>query len=309
MFLSSDFVAFEMATLAQCQLNLGLESPLADAINQGKDTHIMLAVEMAGGLSYEEGMRLKKAGDPFMGNMRTSAKPVNFGLGGLMGPPKLVFTARKQDVRFCELSGRAENCSEVPRVVKYGRRAIPPTCTECLSLAADYKEMWYRVWQMQSYHAVTIASSEQGYIDSFGTGMIRAEESPNACSNHLFQNLAAQIMKRACYLIAREAYTDRSSVLFNNYRTTVPIHDEVFGECRESVLHECMLRQTALMREACLQFCPDVKIETEPAACRRWFKGAKTVFGKDGRLKPWWPSKEKWVFEADQELMALDAAT
>jgi hypothetical protein len=37
---------------------------------------------------------------------------------------------------------------------------------------------------------------------------------------------------------------------------------------------------------------PDVKVGTEYAIARRWYKGAKPVYGPDGRLVPFEP-KEK----------------
>lgn len=305
-FLSSDFVAYEMATLAQCCINLGFESEMGRAINAGKDLHILLAAEMAH-VTYDEALARKAAKDPHILNLRKAAKPVNFGMGGLMGPPKMVFTARKQDVRFCELAGVTKRCADAKRVVKYGSRPIPPTCSECLKLAAQFKELWYRVFpEMKPYHQHTIAESKRGRVTSFGTGMVRGCDSANACSNHLFQNLAAQVMKRACWLLAKESYTDRSSILFNNYRQSVPVHDEIFAEVREEVAHECAQRQMAIMRQACLEFVPDVKIEIEPALMRRWFKGAAPAYAKDGRLKPWWP--KDWAFEPDLQFKTQDEA-
>ena len=307
-YLTSDWVAFEMSTLAQCCINLGIESEMAKAINRDEDLHIKLAARVSQ-MSYAEAMALKASDDPAMANLRKAMKPVNFGLGGLLGPPRLVFTARKQDVRFCELAGVSPSCAQNPRVVTWYRRSIPPTCGECLQLAAMYKDLWYEVFpEMVEYHKRTVADADRGYVTSFGSGMIRGNELPTACSNHYFQNLAAQIAKRATYLLARESYTDTRSVLFENYRSEVLVHDEIFAEVREPFLHDCMKRQVEVMTTASAPYLTDVKVGIEPAACRRWFKGAKPVYTKVGLLKPWWPSLEKWTFEPDRELQTADLA-
>ncbi len=320
-YLSCDYAALELCTLAQCIINLGFESEMGKAINAGQDLHTRLGSSI-GGWSYEEGMAKKKAKDPQMLALRQTSKPVNFGCPGLMGPPKMVFTARKDGVYFCELADgwageKGRGCAQHPRVVTYGSKghayAIAPTCERCLALAKEYKEAWYATWpEMREYHKITIAAAkecERGIpVDSFGTGLLRMETSANAVSNHFFQNLAAQGAKHAAWLVAKEAYTDTRSVLYNNARMTVFVHDEWMGEVREPVAHECGYRIAEIMKQGMREFCPDVEIEIQPALCRRWFKGAEAVKDRQGRLRPWWPpdSKQKWDWGPDQALMQAD---
>jgi hypothetical protein len=318
---STDYAALELATLSQCCINLGFKSAMADAINAKKDLHVLMGATVLG-ISYDECRAGYKEKNPEIVNLRQTMKPVNYGLGGLMGPPKLVLTARKDGAYFCEGAGRTakgkepgDGCRTNPRRTDYGKgranRKIPPTCEICLELAAKYKELWYQTFpEMRDYHACTIEVAKLGDegqpLESFGTGMLRLERSPNAASNHYFQNLAAQGAKNAAWLIAKESYTDRRSVLFNNLRMEPFLHDETFAEVREAVAHECSWRQSALMVEGMKPFVPDVLIEAPPAVTRRWFKGAELALDRNGRLKPWWP--KGWSWPADQRQMALDVA-
>lgn len=319
---SVDYASLELATLAQCCINLGFKSALADAINAGQDCHVRMAARVLGS-TYGETLTRYKTKEPEIVDVRQSMKPVNYGLGGLMGPPKLVFTARKDGIYFCENAGISKRvdgvhgtgCHKQPRQTTWGSKGhayqIPPTCSECLQLAKQYKELWYEEFpEMVDYHACTVRAaemSEEGSpLESFGTGMLRHETSPNAASNHFFQNLAAQGAKHAAGLISRECYTDTRSVLYNNLRIVVFVHDETLCEIREAVAHECAIRQGQLMVEGMKQFVPDVRIEAEPALMRRWFKGADKALDRNGRLKPWWPRDWKWP--ADQKQMGIDLA-
>lgn len=329
---STDYASLELATVAQVCINLGLRSTMADAINAKQDLHVRMAKRVLS-LPYEECLARYKAKEQAIVDVRQSMKPVNYGLAGLMGPPKLVLTARKDGVYFCEGAGISKKgeCHKQPRVTQYGSgrnvRDIPPTCAVCLDLAKKYKDLWYEEFpEMEQYHEVTIELARRGEagepLESFGTGMLRLEKSANAASNHFFQSLAAQGAKHAAWLISKESYTDRRSVLFNNLRIAVFLHDECLTEVREAVAHEAAWRQSALMVEGMKVFVPDVRIEAEPALMRRWFKGADKAVGRDGRLKPWWPVDARcrpswpihvesctcWKWEPDRKLMERDLA-
>lgn len=332
-YLSGDYFGGELCTLAQACINLGIKQrTMADAINAGQDLHTRLASRFIG-IKYEEGMARRKAKDSEIIRLRQSAKPINFGKPGLMGPPKMVFTARKDGVYFCEGAGRSEKgeCFKNPRATTYGKgrsaRKIPPTCEVCLELAKLYSDLWYEEFpEMVDYHEITVAvakEAEDGIpLESFGTGMLRLETNPNAVSNHFFQNLLAQAAKHALCLIQKEAYTDRRSVLFNNCRIGVFVHDENLAEVREAVMDECGWRVCKMMVDGAQPFCPDVKFTVDPALQRRWFKGAELAKDKAGKLKPWWPVDPKcskwpahasedckcWKWAPDQTQMGMDLA-
>lgn len=94
-FAQADYSSLELVTLAQACIDLLGESKLAEAINDGKDVHTMMACTILGGIPYEEGVRLKKAKDPKFDDARQTAKVANFGFPGGLGAEKLVLFARK----------------------------------------------------------------------------------------------------------------------------------------------------------------------------------------------------------------------
>lgn len=307
---SVDYSMLELCTLAQVTFEWFGHSTMREAINAGQDLHLRLAARIAG-CTYDEAAARRKAGDKQIKNFRQSAKPINFGKPGLMGSAKVVATARKDGVRFCELAGVCEKCGEKGKVTEWRKRTISPTCVECLALADRYGEIWFNEYpEVREYHQRTIRiakDGEDGYpLTSTGNGMQRLETNPNAVSNHFFQNRAAQGAKHASWLLSKECYTDESSVLYNNCRIVVFVHDENICEVRETVAHECAERQSAVMVAGMREFVPDVKITADPALCRRWFKGAEKVLDRNGRLKPWWPKPEQWRWGPDQEQMRIE---
>jgi hypothetical protein len=288
---SVDYASLELCTLSDFCLQVFGYSRMADAINAKQDLHCRMAARVLG-LTYDQVMADIK--DKRIADTRQSMKPVNYGLGGKMGAPKLVLTARKDGIRFCELAGVSADCSKNERTTRWGQATISPTCVECLHLAAKYKNLWYEEWpEMHDYHALTdeiTAGCDAGDpLESIGEGMLRLETNPNAVANHFFQNPASQGAKHAGWLIAKEAHANRRSPLFNNFHTVVFVHDETLAEIREEVLHECAFRQAELMVQGMQRYVKRVQITAEPAAMRRWFKGTDKLFTKAGRLKPWWP--------------------
>lgn len=319
---SVDYGTLELCTLAQVNLWRQGFSRMAEAINADQDLHSRLGARI-GGVPYDEFVKRVKAKDPWATNLRQLAKPINFGLPGGMGAAKLVLTARKDDVRFCELSGVSTDCNSNEKITRWADRPIPPTCAACLDLAVKYKKLWLAEWEeMDAYlkWAGELADREE-VLTSFGNGMLRGGCNYNSTANHYFQNLAAQGAKHAGWVLAKETFTDRRSVLYNNARVVVFVHDENMSEIREGVAHECAFRKAEIMVAAMQQFVPDVKIKAVPALSRRWFKAMDASFDKSGRLKPWWPTDKAckwpehakadcgcWKYAPDQDLMAEDLA-
>lgn len=307
---STDYAMLEACTLAQVCYSWFGHSEMREAINAGQDLHLRLAARIKG-VTYDEAKALRKSGDKEIKNLRQSAKPINFGKPGLMGSAKVVFTARKDGVRFCELAGVQDTCGSSGKATEWNGRTISPTCIECLHLAKRYGEIWFQEYpEVREYHQRTIAMARAGErgvpLETHHTGMLRLVDSANAASNHQFQALGAAGAKHAAWLFSKECYTDPSSVLYNSARLVVFVHDELFTELREEVAHECALRQAEIMVSGMREFCPDVTIRAEPALARRWFKGAEAVYDKAGRLKPWWPKSSEWKWGPDQEQAQKD---
>jgi len=300
---SVDYGALELCTLSQVCINTGIHSEMAAAINAGQDLHLRLAARVAG-VTYEEALQNKAK----YKELRQVMKIPNFGFGGLMGPPKLVLSARKQGTRFCEKVGVSTRCQDNAKVDTHGGRSIAPVCCECLRLAVEYKRAWLDEWtEMREYHRRVIQMADSGgMLRSFGTGMLRKETGASAAANHFFQNLAAQGAKHGAYRLARESYTDRTSSLFGNYRQLVFVHDEIVAEIREEAVTECAERMASVMISSMREFVPDVAITAKPAIARRWFKGMEELRDDGGKLVPWWPAD--WAWGPDQAMMQADRA-
>lgn len=83
-FIDADYTTVEMATLAQaCIRQFGLDSKMADAINEGKDLHRVVAAHVTG-----------KPEDEVTDGERKKAKPINFGKPGGMGDHTLQHYAK-----------------------------------------------------------------------------------------------------------------------------------------------------------------------------------------------------------------------
>jgi DNA polymerase I-like protein with 3'-5' exonuclease and polymerase domains len=70
------------------------------------------------------------------------------------------------------------------------------------------------------------------------------------------------------------------------------LHDELILEVPEATAHEAVHRQSEVMILGMREVVPDVKVGTEFAIARRWYKGAAAVYGPDGRIQPWEPKKK-----------------
>jgi hypothetical protein len=71
------------------------------------------------------------------------------------------------------------------------------------------------------------------------------------------------------------------------------VYDEYILEHPEARAHEATLRQSEVMILGMREVVPDVKVGTEYAIARRWYKGAKAVYDADGRLVPFEPKEKK----------------
>ena len=76
------------------------------------------------------------------------------------------------------------------------------------------------------------------------------------------------------------------------HRAVMFVHDELIGEVREDVAHDCAVRVSQIMVDAMRIITPDVAVKAEPCLMRRWNKRAEPVFNNDGRLIPWEPKEQ-----------------
>lgn len=279
-YFQADYTGLELYTFSQCSLAMLGYSEMAKALNAGNDVHSMLAAKIMG-ISYEDAMKRKKAKEPEFGKRRDTSKIGNFGYLGGMGPPKFVFSARKQ----------------------YG--VIIPL-QEAKDIKHGMKETWIELVEYQARAGAAIKSGETKLIHPM-TDFVRETNKYTEWCNSPFQHLAACVATRALYLVTKHCYTEQPcaacegaangcewcrpchgpgiSPLYG-MRCANFVHDEIIGECCEEWGHEVAHELARLMKRGAEPYLPDVPAKVEPQLMRYWSKNASEVW-KDGRLVPW----------------------
>jgi len=259
-FAQADFSALELHTLAQvCVTKFG-QSHLAEVLNAGIDPHTAFAADILR-ISYDEAVRLRKAGDEAFDNARQTAKSANFGMGGGLGPDKFVLMARKT----------------------YG-------VILTVERAKELKQQWLARWpEMRLFfdHVSGLIDDEgNAVVTQLFSNRIRGGCFYNSAANTYFQGLGADAAKRAHYLVVRACYAEPKSVLYGS-RAVNQVHDESILEVDDNELaHDKAIELGRLMVLGANEFLPNVPARVEPLLSRMWSKKAKPVF-KDGRLVPW----------------------
>ncbi len=304
---SVDYGGLELRTMSQRAIwDVGF-SNMADALNGGKDVHVIAGASFMG-VAYDEAFRRYKAGESVVQNFRDLGKTWNFSKGGGGGPGSMVYTARKGTkgettkapdgtvyvgVRFCILAGRAERCGvrKVPTKVQGKERRI---CAVCLDVAKQLDGGWLRAWPEQAalFKRANELSKSQRYLTARipVSKVLRGKCGYTQWLNTPFQGLGAAATKRAMWLICREMYTDRSSVLWGS-RMLLNVHDELLSELLEERAAQAGDRKAFIMRETLKEFVPDLAkaVEADPALSRTMAKEAKTVRDANGVLQVWVP--------------------
>lgn len=302
-FLSCDYSALELCTLAQiCNWVVGW-SVMADTINATGNPgmlHTALGAQMVG-MPLDEFAALVRAGDHWAALVRQAMKPANFGFGGGMGSAKLVLSARKKNqgftrlpsgvivpgVRFCVMLDGAEQCG-VTKVTEWRGREYPPLCESCVTIVEDrIRPAWFKQWpEMRPYFDwVSRRVDLGGDFPFWGTDSVRGGCGFTDGANHSFQYLAAAGSKRALRAVTRECYLDESSPL----RGTFPIayiHDEIFSETPMAGASPAADRMVEVMEREMRELVPDIAVKVEPSLSKFWSKSAKAV-RRDGQLVAW----------------------
>ncbi len=215
-------------------------------------------------------------------------------------------------LRLCLLMGRAQQCGTDkttiwPRGGERWAQPCPPTCVTCIECAMDIKSAWFRKWPEARAYLDWHGDNESRTVVQHYSGRIRGGLTYCSEANGDFQALLADIAKRSLIRVTFEQYvgkltaptprenarlyavSDAPSPLAGS-RGELFAHDELLGECRESVGHEVATRVEAVMVEEFRKGCPHHRAacKAEPALMRRWFKAAGPVY-VDGRLVPWEP--------------------
>lgn len=272
LFAACDYSGAELCTLGQVCLHLFGQSALADAMNAGKDPHLLVASQILG-LPYDD---LKKRHEHGAGsdclssrgacscpyciidNARQTGKILNFGGPGGLGPKALVEFARTvYDVFLTEAD------------------------------AKRLKGIWFAALPEMKHYFKYIDETirHNRPIVQLGSKRYRGDKKYTARCNTLFQGLAADMAKDAGWRICRGCYLEVEGPLFG-CRMVNFIHDEFIVEVPEHWGHEAAQEIAKHMIEAARVWLPDVKIAAKPLLMRQWSKKAKPVW-RDGRLVPW----------------------
>jgi len=252
-FVSADYTALEMATLAQVLRNwTGEITDLGAAINDGKDLHCMVARHLAR-CTYDEAKAAKDAGEKWITRPRNVSKIFNFSAPVGAATSTIRTNARAQGLK------------------------IP----EDEAIAAH--EAWQAAWpEMAVFHDFVGRFQSARYGDYFveqhgphrttrGWRMRRCEKFTEA-ANSMFQGLAGDLGKFAAWLLVRETYLDEDSPLYGA-RVVAFIHDEFVIECDEARADACGEHLSRVMVRAAGVFCPDIRIEADyDIHAQRWSK-------------------------------------
>lgn len=271
-FAACDYSGAELATLGQTCVTLLGRSSLAEALNAGRDPHLMIASQILN-RQYQDVEAVKDSGAgsdcqsslgkcfcPFciVDDARQTGKVANFGFPGGLGYSALVeFALAQYDVRLSP------------------------------EQAKSLKRIWLLTWsEMKDYFRFIDWTVKSGQpIQQLFSGRFRGDLSYTARCNTMFQGLAADMAKDAGFRIAFACYADPSSPLFG-CRIVNFVHDEFILEVPEERAHEAAIELSRLMKDAAHLWVPACPPKAKPLLMRRWSKKAKAVY-VNGRLIPW----------------------
>jgi len=292
-FLSVDYSAIELVTLAQKLLWLFGESLLAKLINEGSCPHAFLGARLAWEFDqdqfvahceaengaypyptpeglYEAFLPLKKSKDKiraeYFVHWRTFAKPVGLGYPGGLGPDTFITFAKA-----------------IYKVIVDRQRA------------AQMRDIWFDTFpEMRDYFNwvnTECSTGEDDYAYLSPAGMLRNHCSYCACANGAaLQTPAAEGGKIALWTVVRNCFDPAQKSILYGCRPWAWVHDQCLLSIPEDDwMHERASEVQNNMVSCMKQVIPDVQVKTEACLMRRWDKRAKTVLDARGRLVVWEP--------------------
>jgi len=271
-FATIDYDGVELRTLAQTCLDLVGKSRLAEIFQEdpSADVHSMFGGRLAG-VSEEEGVRRRKAGDKSFKPFRNGAKAALFGFPGGMGVGRFIDAQAAHGAHY------------TPQEAAKLRNAWLDWLPE---MGQYFGWIRGRKW----YKDELPDGTEVKRVDhqSYRSRRHRGRMSYTQLANAGFSEPMADGAKAAIYEIVRQQYAVENSLLYGS-RTVCYIHDEGIFEFEEEGAHEQATLAARIMCEEMRRFTPDVPITAGPALMRRWYKDAEPEYDKNGRLVPWEP--------------------
>jgi hypothetical protein len=206
--IDSDYGQLELCHYAQVLTDMRRESSgdptyvssLAQAINEGKDGHVIVAAQLVG-ISYEAGAELHAQGDKEFVPMRQLSKVANYGFSGGMGAATFVEFAAAQGLT-------------VTRVMAQKARDA-------------FMSSWHESPEYFAAMGAMCGADAYGEarIQILRTGLIRGRVPFCAACNIQFQGPAARGCKQALRALIHACYQEPGSPLFGS-RPLAFVHDE-----------------------------------------------------------------------------------
>lgn len=261
-FVSADYSVIELVCLSQVLVRMfGIENAhMAQAIAAGRDLHLVTASSILN-LSYEETLARYKAGDADAKGARQLAKGLNFGIPGGLGAEKL-----RQLLRGYGFDITIERAKEL-------------------------KEMWLvRYPEMRLYfqriaHLCNLYPDGEARMTHILTGFQRGGLNYCSAANHTFQHLASYGAKMAVYGVQR-ACCDPQNPLYGS-RLVAFVHDELVLDVPEALCDVAAKELRETMMALFVIATPDIPVNADAVAMRRWCKDAKPQHDAAGKLVPW----------------------
>lgn len=285
-FAGADFDTAELRSLAQVCYDLFGYSAMGEALKADKDLHIDLASELVA-TPYDELYERYKAGDTYVEDARQFCKIGNFGLPGGMGAPAF------QD--YAKSNGKII------------------TMEEAIAIHKGFPRKWFEMPEYFQFCKNLAGADEAPRVIFVRSGMVRGKVRYTAICNGFFQHLTAMGAKDACADVARECYVGltpegKRSPLFG-CRPVLFLHDEIIIEIPEisaEFVHLATMRLAEVMKKAMEKWITDLPVKCSPVVTRKWWKGAKAIYGSDGLIVPVKPVKEgnkvKWVADLEDDV-------
>lgn len=290
---SVDFDACELRTWAQicfwlfgagCVLPTILNNPeRCPHIELGTRLHDQFVESPEWQEAYAWGYGLRQTDKAKLKDVRGLAKGPGFGLPGGMGWQRLI--------HYCWASYRVPITPEMAQRACAVWREIYPEAQPYLDWVKDQVGRKY---------------GSRNQIEQFWSKRLRGDTGFTDAANGYFQGLAADIAKRAGFLIAQECYADPKSPLYG-CRPLAFVHDEWLVEVPLRKLTEAGFRIAEIMTGTAMGICPDVLFTASPAAMLCWSKAAGDPHfkGPDGKLcKVNTPGRQLITYEEALTLMA-----
>lgn len=297
-FLNADYDGLELRTIAQKCIWIVGYSNLGEALNAGKDPHIILAANRIG-LDYDAAIKLHKQEkakgldsedkETFL-YQRQMAKMGNFGFDGGLGPVGFVFHAR--DNFHVTVCADPDHNRERRPVAKNSTTTV---CELCFQIACTLREDWLDTWpeerEFQQWVKVLLGREGVTTVQHFGSNRYRGHIPYTVTCNTFSQGLGADATKAALYALSKACYVPQpkkpDAWLFGSYPVDY-IHDEFIIEALlDEWAHDKAHAMADIMVREANKWLPDVPTTATPLLMARWSKNAQPVHDDNGRLIPW----------------------